>query len=179
VIVENKPFLIVSEDHLVIPPSYLNPPLGLLLNQAGLVAANELLACLREQNRNTYQKIGRILAKNKVIDQETADFFVKKWQQKIPFPSGYRLGDYLREASLLNNEDIQEILIAQQQSKAKFGEIAVQKGLIRSQTADFFIQKLFFLPTLQTHCHDLPPDRSPSHPSKLSDFYPEDIPWVD
>ena len=137
-------YLKISEPHIFVPTAYLQTRLGQLLAQAGLVTSEQILAAIREQMLGNNQPIGRILVEKKVIKQATADFFVNKWPVYIDSPYSFkRIGDYLREASLLDEGNIEEILMDQRQLKAKFGEIAIYKGFVKPKTINFFIHHLF------------------------------------
>lgn len=82
-------------------------------------------------------RLGEILARRGWLKQETADFFAEQWptllsQTKQP------LGQYFKEAALLNKVQIEAILSEQRQTGLKFGELAVQKGWLKRITLDFF-----------------------------------------
>lgn len=120
-------------------------PLGQLLNEAGLISAQQVEMALRDQLvNNPDTKIGEILASRGWIKQQTADFFVEQWQDLIDSPQKHPLVYYFRQAGLLNEEQIDKILAERNNSadKVRFHHLAVQKGLIKHETVDFFIRSL-------------------------------------
>lgn len=116
-------------------------PLGAVLQQAGLVSANEVKKALLEQEQ-TNIKIGTILANQGCINSKTADFFAEKWSHAVQDPDKQPIGQYLKQAALLDESQIQEILVEQRQSDRKFGEIAIAKGWIKQITLNFFLRYL-------------------------------------
>ena len=117
-------------------------PIGKLLQNAGLISDEQLAMALKMQSQYTKMKLGEILALQEVINARTADFFVDSWQeieQEGPqFPFGY----YLKQAGLLNDNQIETILSEQENTQLRFGEIAVKKGLLEKKTVDFFVNRL-------------------------------------
>ncbi|MDJ0517774.1 MAG: hypothetical protein QNJ74_16515 [Trichodesmium sp. MO_231.B1] len=63
----------------------------------------------------------------RIIKQETVDFFVDIFPQLITENNKKPVGEYLKLANLLNEEQIYSILIEQNQTNLRFGEVAVQK----------------------------------------------------
>ena len=136
-----------SSPHNSSPRSIANAkkPLGELLSEAGLISAQQIQMALREQIINTPNiKIGEILASRGWIKQETADFFVEQWHQLVEQSEKYPLVYYFRAAALLNEQEIQDILEQRNNSekKIRFHHLAVQKGLIKKETANFFVKNL-------------------------------------
>ena len=120
-------------------------PLGQLLNEAGLISAQQIELALRDQLiNNSGTKIGEIFASRGWIKQETADFFVEQWNQLVTQNQKQPLVYYLRAAGLLNEQEIQDILEQRNNSdkKVRFHHLAVQKGLVRRETIDFFVRNL-------------------------------------
>lgn len=119
-------------------------PLGQLLNEAGLISAKQIEIALKEQVQIPQMKIGEILALRGWLKQETADFFVEQWEQLLQQEQKHPLVYYFRQAALLNDNQIKLILEQRNNGsqKARFHQIAVQKGLIEQQTVDFFIKNL-------------------------------------
>jgi tetratricopeptide (TPR) repeat protein len=117
-------------------------PLGNVLQQADLVSADQIEAALREQMRSKNKRLGEILVLQGWIEQKTADFFAERLPSLRDRPSKQPLGQYLKEAALLNDEQISVILDEQQQTGLRFGEVAVKKGWLKSATIDFFLNLL-------------------------------------
>lgn len=124
--------------------SQANRPLGEILIEAGLVTAAQLEFALQQQTTEK-RLIGEILASHNWIKQQTADFFVEQWsnllQQKQKKPLIY----YLRQAGLLDEQQIAFLLREQkQQNKStRFHRLAVERGLIKQITIDFFLANIF------------------------------------
>lgn len=112
------------------------------MQQAGLVTAKQVEQALKQQQKNRDRKIGEILVSQGLIDSRTADFFAERWfgllQQKPKQP----IGQYLKQAELLDESQIQAIVQEQQTTAQKFGEIAIAKGWIGQKTVDFFLRYL-------------------------------------
>lgn len=117
--------------------------LGTVLQQADLVSAVQLELALKNQTQYSWLRIGEIIALRGWLKQETIDFFAEQWtilhDQKREQPLGY----YLKEAALLDEEQISKILTEQGKLRLRFGEIAVLKGWLKQTTLDFFLKHLF------------------------------------
>lgn len=120
-------------------------PLGQLLSEAGLISAQQIELALRDQIiNNPGTKIGEIFAANGWIKQQTADFFVEQWYELLEQEQKKPLVYYFRQAALLDETQINQILEERNQSdkKVRFHHLAVQKGLIKKETVDFFVINL-------------------------------------
>ena len=118
-------------------------PLGAVLEEAGLVSSEKVNQALVEQKQGQENvRIGDILVAKGYINPQTADFFAENWSQTVKETVKQPLGQYLKQAALLSEKQIQEILAEQQQNKLRFGEIAIAKGWIRQQTVNFFLRYL-------------------------------------
>lgn len=118
-------------------------PLGAVLQQAGLVTADLVQEALQQQRQlDNSLKIGEILASWGYIRPQTADFFAEDWFNLIKSESKQPIGQYLKQAALLNEQQIQSILTQQKQSHLKFGELAIARGWLKPVTLDFFLRYL-------------------------------------
>ena len=119
-------------------------PLGQLLNEAGLISAQQIEVALRDQFNNPQVRIGEIMASKGWIKQETADFFVEQWHELVEQKQRQPLVYYFRQAGLLSEEQINFILEEQSNKteKVRFHRLAVQQGLIAQPTVDFFVKNL-------------------------------------
>lgn len=81
-------------------------------------------------------------------------------QAASKFPSAKRLGSYLVEAGLLSPDQIKVILIDQQATGMRFGEIAVARGWLKEQTIEWIVEKVVV------------PDRQTIHAQALSQAQP-------
>ena len=132
-------------------------PIGEILTEADLITKPQLEVALRDQIYNENMLLGEILALRGWIKQDTADFFVREWSKIVNHRIERPLGFYLNRAGLLSSEDIQQILAEQRQLSLRFGDTAVQKGLLKPSTVNFFLKHLY---PSQLHC---------SPPEKLQD----------
>ncbi|MEG3439348.1 hypothetical protein V0288_19635 [Pannus brasiliensis CCIBt3594] len=129
------------------------PPLpsrkvGEILREAYLITPVQLEEALREHSRDRSQALGDILARKGWIKQKTADFFAGQWREIIQNPeiaSRKPLGFYLKEAGLLDEEQIQEIVREQNERTlwVRLGTMAVLKGWLAQSTIDFFLKHLY------------------------------------
>ncbi len=126
-------------------PSRKKVPLGAILQQAGLVSADNVKEALQQQCKNSQDlRIGEILADRGYIDSKTADFFAESWPILIKKVQIQPIGQYFRQARLLDEEQIKVVLEKQKKSKLKFGEQAVKQGFLNQTTVDFFLQSLSY-----------------------------------
>ncbi len=118
-------------------------PLGAVLQQAGLVSPEQLEQALKQQKKSRNGlKIGEILAIQGRINSETADFFAERWHGLIFEKQKQPIGQYLKQAALLNEQQIQVILDEQKHNKSKFGELVIAKGWLKQTTVKFFLRYL-------------------------------------
>jgi tetratricopeptide (TPR) repeat protein len=118
-------------------------PLGTVLQKAGLISAQQIEIALREQkSKFSNKRLGEILALHGWIEQETANFFAEHWAILLAEKSKQPLGQYLKEACLLSENQINVILSEQKQTGLKFGTLAALKGWIKQTTIIFFVESL-------------------------------------
>ena len=117
--------------------------LGEILREADLVSARQIESALQAKIQYPNLRIGEILAQKEFIKPETADFFAQDWTKAIVEAEKYALGYYLKQAAILNDEQIEVILAEQRASGVRFGTVAVFQGFIKSTTLDFFLANLF------------------------------------
>ena len=119
-------------------------PLGQLLLGAGLISKDQLKLALQNQAIPGYEKfkIGEVLALRGWIKQETCDFFATRWRAILKEEKDdvrlKKISNYLVEAHLLTQEQIQAIAEIQRQKQKSFGQIAIEQGLLKQQTITFF-----------------------------------------
>ena len=116
--------------------------LGVILQQAGLVSAVRLKQAIERQKVGNKDKIGEILASMRDISQQTADFFAEGWFKLVEEKTKQPIGQYLKQAGLLTDRQIQTILEEQKQTELKFGELAIAKGWLKRATVNFFLHHL-------------------------------------
>jgi hypothetical protein len=129
----------ISDGHLM---AANKPLLGEILEEAALVSPAQVSLVIQEQKYYPDYKIGELLALRGWISQKTADFFAEQWTkiqiEKMRQPLGY----YLKEAGLLNDEQISLILSEQNKLWLRFGSVAVLKGWLKEETLKFFLYYL-------------------------------------
>lgn len=118
-------------------------PIGEILKEADLISTPQLEVALRDQVYNRDLRLGEILALRGWIKQDTADFFVREWFKIINRRIEHPLGFYLKQAGLLEEDDIERILSLQHKYSLRFGDTAVKQGLVKPNTINFFLQNLF------------------------------------
>ncbi|MFN5513546.1 MAG: hypothetical protein ACK5CA_02010 [Cyanobacteriota bacterium] len=121
--------------------SYKPKPIGLILQEADLITPAQIEVALQDQ-QYVELPLGEILALHGWIRQQTADFFVEEWPRLTVGPLDCPLGHYLRQAALLEEHQIQEILREQKRLGVRFGSVAVIKGWLRPKTLDYFLENL-------------------------------------
>jgi len=118
-------------------------PLEKVLQQAGLVSAEQVdLALKRQKQIKSNLTVAQILALEGKIEPKTVDFFAARWSSLANEKPTQPIGQYLKQASLLNEQQIETILNEQQGNQQKFGELAIAKGWIGQTTIDFFLHQL-------------------------------------
>ena len=151
-----------------------NIPLGAILQQAGLVSAEQIDLALKQQQQGIDDlRIGEILAVQGNINSKTADFFAERWSSVVAEQPKQPIGQYLKQAALLDEQQIQEIVAEQQSNTGKFGELAIAKGWLKQDTIDFFLRYLkseTVLPEQPAKLPILTRDRaiSPQKPQKVA-----------
>ena len=118
-----------------------NKKIGELLKEAHIIDENQLNLALIQQQIYSQVKIGNILAFQGWLKQKTADFFASEIKT-INKEKGLLIGTIFLKAGLLSEDEIKNILKKQKQIDLRFGEIAIQEGLLKKETVDFFIKHL-------------------------------------
>ena len=138
-----KPNIIISAPHIIVPKTYWHPLLGEILRDADLITEAQLKTVLTDKQLYKHQKIGEILALRGWLKQETVDFFAEEWEKCLQQGAKYPIGEYFKKAGLLHENYVETILCLQKRLKRKFGEIAVNQGLLKPKTLSFFLDNLF------------------------------------
>ena len=117
-------------------------PFGVLLRQAGLVSSEQIEIALRQQHQQYRDKrLGEILILQGWLKPQTVDFLLEELP-KVTKHSDRPIGQYLKQAALLNQEQIDVVLSQQQHTQLKFGELVVNNGWLSRNTVDFFLENL-------------------------------------
>ncbi|MGL5833247.1 MAG: hypothetical protein ACRC1Z_08440 [Waterburya sp.] len=117
--------------------------LGEILQEADLVSSRQIESALQDKMQYPNLRIGEILAHKKLIQPATADFFAQDWTKAVMESEKNALGYYLKQAAILDSEQIELILAEQRASGVRFGTVAVFQGFMKSTTLDFFLTNLF------------------------------------
>jgi hypothetical protein len=117
--------------------------LGEILREADLISPWQIESALQDKMQYPKLRIGDILAQKNLIKPETADFFAQDWTKAVVEAEKHTLGYYLRQAAIIDREQIEIILAEQRSSGVRFGTVAVFQGFIKSTTLDFFLANLF------------------------------------
>lgn len=117
------------------------------LIQAGLLSDTQAQVVRYDRELHPEMSLGEILALRGWAVEETIDFFELLWEMRHTQPERKNIGQYLLEAHLIDEEQLEDILAAQKHDawgrSLRFGEIAVLKGYVNQHTIHFFIEHLF------------------------------------
>ena len=149
--------------------SLSSQPLGVVLQQAGLLVSSQLEVALRDQTQHWDLRLGEILDLRGWVKQQTSDFFADQFALLKVEPHKHPFGFYLREAALLDDDQIRRILQQQCQVDAKFGTLAVHNGWLALKTLTFLVQHFCDQPTScldrKAHSHFLTTTETVIQPS--------------
>ncbi|WP_202803609.1 WecB/TagA/CpsF family glycosyltransferase [Spirulina subsalsa] len=134
-----EPFPLPTVDSLLFQTSI---PIGQLLYQAGLLSEDQINRICHLQAQSRHLRFGELLVQQGWLRPETVDFFVEQLPKVVVAPCKQPLGYYLKSAALLDSEQIKVILQEQSHRGERFGEMAVQKGWLKPETLDFFLDYL-------------------------------------
>lgn len=116
-------------------------PIGQILQEAGLISSEQVAAVVQEQVEDNYRlRFGEILARRGWIKPETVDFLADHLPKLAVTEEKKPLGQYLKSAALLDDDQISTLLIEQRQTGKRFGEMAVHKGWLKKETIDLFLE---------------------------------------
>ena len=116
-------------------------PLGMLLNQAGLLTDDKLLLPLNIQKQKNYQiKLGKIAEELKLVSPETINFFAEELPKIIDLNQVWNIENYLQKAHLITPLQIDLLLRKQSQlsNSKSLTQLIVEEGYLSPQTLDWF-----------------------------------------
>jgi hypothetical protein len=118
--------------------------IGEMLLEAGLISSAQLNMALIFQDELSQAKLGEIIASKGWLKKETIDFMINisSPSYQLEHTVGQPIGYYFQKAGLLTPEQIENIIQDQKKLGLKFCYLAVIKGFIRAETAEFFIQNV-------------------------------------
>jgi N-acetylglucosaminyldiphosphoundecaprenol N-acetyl-beta-D-mannosaminyltransferase len=117
-------------------------PLGQILQDAELLSPEQVAQILALQKQSQKRRFGDLVIEQGWLAPATVHFFADQLP-KLP-RSRYRLpiGEYLKTAAILNEEQIYTILSQQDRLGGLFGEIAVQQGWVAQGTINLLLNQL-------------------------------------
>ncbi|MGB3532288.1 MAG: WecB/TagA/CpsF family glycosyltransferase [Microcoleaceae cyanobacterium] len=117
-----------------------NMRIGHLLLEAGLLTYEQIGIILNYKKENPDLLFGEIVVKQGWLKQETVDFFAEHLAEIQQEKNKNPIGQYLKQAGLIDDEKISQILQQQQTSDLRFGEIADAQGWVKQKTTNFIIE---------------------------------------
>ncbi|MGB3533155.1 MAG: hypothetical protein WBA13_06520 [Microcoleaceae cyanobacterium] len=147
----HQPPLTSFQSRLNLKASTNSLPLGYILKQAGLITEYQVVKALEaQQTSQRHRRIGEIIVYYGWLQPETIDFFAEDLPQVSRLPQ-QPIGQYLKQAKLLDDEQIEDILTTQQQTQLMFGEVAVKKGWIKPETITLILRYIGRHPKTYSH----------------------------
>jgi type II secretory ATPase GspE/PulE/Tfp pilus assembly ATPase PilB-like protein len=117
-------------------------PIGSLLVSSGVLNRSTLDHGLAVQTASRSVPIGQILIELKKVDKETVDEAAELQKRKR-----LRIGEVLREAGLVSDNDIEQALVEQRSRKGKrLGEVLVDLGVLQERDLALTLANKFDLP---------------------------------
>ncbi|MEM9216136.1 MAG: WecB/TagA/CpsF family glycosyltransferase [Cyanobacteria bacterium P01_F01_bin.150] len=120
-------------------------PLGQVLQDAELLSENQVRLILAAQSEMLQQphrltrRFGELVVEQGWLPSETVDFFAEQYPKLEHTKSHQPLGQYLKAAALMNDDQIRTILMEQNLYGGRFGEIAVTKGWVPKGTINLLL----------------------------------------
>ena len=110
-------------------------PTGELLHKLGLVNQEQIDKALQAQKEDLKNlRLGEILDKWGWVKKETIDFLL----EELPSQPKLNLPEFLIKSKLLREEQVKTITQEQSPTGLPWEEIAVQRGLVKQKTLDWF-----------------------------------------
>ncbi len=124
-----------SSDHLE------HLPLKELLQEAGLISSVQIATAMRLKDQSNMTLGDAILSKG-WLQPLTIEFMLKIDYTKLAIPSGRSpIGEYLKLAGLITENQIQQALQAVRRHRIPFGMALVELGYVKEPTLDFFLKR--------------------------------------
>ena len=117
-------------------------PIGINLQNAGLLSSQQVNRILREQRENPHKRFGDFVVAKGWLKAETINFFINEFPKLARNKRKLPLGQYLKAAKLISDRQIETILEQQKQTNLLFGEIAVDRGWVKPSTINFCLETL-------------------------------------
>lgn len=116
--------------------------IGHLLLEAGLLTHEQIGIILKYKKEHPELLFGEIVVQQGWLKQETIDFFADYLSQIQQDKNKCPIGQYLKQAGLIDDEKIEKILQEQQSSHRRFGEIAAAEGWVKQKTTNFIVDSV-------------------------------------
>lgn len=122
-------------------------PVGLILENQGVLSPEDLKKALDEQQRLKNQNLGAIISREQHLEQDTIDEIVAQAQQNVKSGKWLRVGDILVEAGLITRKQVEMALASQEEGKKKkIGRLLVELGLVTEGQVLAALAAKFHLP---------------------------------
>ncbi|MGF1492095.1 MAG: WecB/TagA/CpsF family glycosyltransferase [Microcoleaceae cyanobacterium] len=116
--------------------------IGHMLQLAGLLSRDQVEVVLQTKQENPDLLFGEIVAKQGWLKPETIEFFADILPRVLDSQNRQPIGEYLKQAGILDESQINQILQEQQELNLRFGEIAVSKGWVKPKTVKFMLSAM-------------------------------------
>ncbi|HKU38135.1 MAG TPA: hypothetical protein VJR89_08310, partial [Polyangiales bacterium] len=137
-----SPYQLVFFYHHGVNARERDAPLGALLVSSGVLGRSALEEGISAQKSARNVPIGQILVEQKRVDKESVDEAVELQKRKR-----LRIGDVLKEAGLVSDQDIEHALAEQKKRRGKrLGEVLVELGVLRERDLSATLAHKFDLP---------------------------------
>lgn len=134
--------VLLSQAQPAPPPEPERIPIGQALRKAGLLSPAQIEVILNDQAHDTSLRFGDILALRGWLNATTVDFFIEQLPHIALAQSRSPIGQYLKQAGLLNDTQVDLLLDEQRYVKQRFGQLAVDKGWVKQATVDVLLESL-------------------------------------
>jgi hypothetical protein len=115
-------------------------PLGTVLLRGGLVSPAQVEVALVDQRSHPHLRIGDVLELRGWIDRSTVDFFSERWPKLVSQGAQQPIGEYLLQAGLISQNQLNTLLQEQMQTGLRIGALAVLRGWLKQETLDLLLQ---------------------------------------
>lgn len=123
-------------------------PMGQVLQDAELLSQDQVRmilsaqADMSRQSRRPPRRFGDLVVEQGWLPSATVDFFAEQYPQLGRAKRHHPLGQYLKAAALMNDDQIRTIVTEQDLYGGRFGEIAVTKGWVAKGTINVLLNPL-------------------------------------
>ena len=114
-------------------------PMGQLLQEAGLLSQEQVRMILAAQAQARQRRFGELVVEQGWLPSATLNFFADQYPQLARQQRHQPLGQYLKAAALMTDDQIKTVLTEQDLYGGRFGEIAVTKGWVPPGTVNLLL----------------------------------------